>query len=51
MKMKRGRLAFELLFPIVFYIINKVVLVINLDDSLYFHHVIYILNYIKFIII
>ena len=53
--MKWGRLEFELVFLIVFYVIMylcnyvfmylcnyviyKVVLVIYLDDSLYFHHV------------
>jgi hypothetical protein len=31
-------LVFELIFLIVFYVINKVVLVINLDDS-YFHNI------------
>jgi hypothetical protein len=41
-RMKRnwrgGGLAFELVFLIVFHVINRVILVINVDDSLYFQH-------------
>ena len=33
------RLAFDLVFLIVFYVINRAILVLNLNDSSYFHHV------------